>query len=208
MKSKEFTAIAKRLLPNLPGFSVQGPMAVMRPVKLVLRGIYFEGSSFDAKSFYAWAFFLPLFVPTGHVSFNLGRRLRSPVGGDRWSTEMPNLIDDLVAAIERDALPLLSDLESPVNIAQAAEKFQTPSDPYVQEAIAYAWARAGDIGRANVALEKLTRLLDPKVAWQRPIGERADWLKASLLNDPAEAQAQLEAWEFETVQRLGLVNLK
>jgi polygalacturonase len=54
-------------------------------VKHALRGLYFEGSSFDGKSFYVWTFVLPLFVPTKHVSFNLGKRLRALGGADRWN---------------------------------------------------------------------------------------------------------------------------
>ncbi|HTD06250.1 hypothetical protein [Undibacterium sp.] len=208
MKSKDFVALAKRLLPNMPGFAVKGPMVAMLPVKFAVRGIYFEGSSFDTKSFYVWVFFLPLFVPTSNVSFNLGRRLRVPAGGDRWSTDMPNLMGDLAAAVERDALPFLSGIESPLDIAKAAEKIQAPKDPYVQQAIAYAWARAGDTARACDELGKLVRLLDSKIPWQHAMSDRAEGLKAKLLESPMEAKAQLEAWEVETVQGLGLDNFK
>jgi len=89
MKTKEFVSLAKQLSPDLHGFAINGPLMFIRPVNRVLRGLYFEGSSFDAKSFYLWAFFLPLCVPTKHVSFNLGKRIRGG-GGERWSQTIPN----------------------------------------------------------------------------------------------------------------------
>lgn len=208
MKNKDFAALAKRLLPILPEFAVKGPMAAKLPLESVLRGIYFEGSSFDTNSFYVWVFLLPLFVPASNVSFNLGMRLRTPGGGDRWSTDMPNLIADLSAVVEREALPFLSGINAPKDLAEAAGKFQAVNDPYVQQAIAYAWARDGDIKRAVDQLDKLKNLLDIKVPWQRVMSDRAEELKAKLLDEPAKAKVQLETWEAETIKCLGLANLK
>ena len=85
-----------------------------------------------------------------------------------------------------------------------AATFLKARDPYGQQAIAYAWARAGEGSRATEELERLVRLLDAKVLWQREMAERAEVLKTKLLTNPAEAQWQLEAWESETTQNLGL----
>jgi hypothetical protein len=173
MKNKDFMALAKRLLPMLPEFAVKGPMVVKLPVASILRGIHFEGSSFDTNSFYVWVFLLPLFVPTSNVYFNLGMRLRAPGGGDRWSTDMPNLMTDLSAVVEREALPFLFGITAPKDLAEAAGKLPSVNDPYVQQAIAYAWARDGDVRRAVDQLDKLNNLLDIKVPWQRLMSNRA-----------------------------------
>lgn len=203
MTNKDFAGLGKRLLPALPGFSVKGPMTFFCPVKDVLRGLYFEGSSFDGKSFYVWMFFLPLFAPAKHVNFNLGKRLREPSGGDRWNADTPSLIADLGAVVEREALPLLSGIESAEDMVKAATAFQNTRDPYAQQAIAYAWARSGEVMRADEELSRLLRLLDLKIPWQREMAERAETLKVRLAN-PADAQRQLQAWETETSQNLGL----
>jgi hypothetical protein len=204
MTNKDFAGLGKQLLPNLTGFSVKGPMTFVCPVKNALRGLCFEGSSFDRESFYVWTFFLPLFVPTRHVSFNFGKRLREPGGGDRWNADTSNLITDLAAAVKREALPFLSGIESAEDIAKAAAAtFQKAADPYAQETIAYAWARSGEVARANEELNRLVRLLDLKIPWQREMAERAETLKVKLTN-PTDAQHQLEAWETETLQNLGL----
>jgi len=204
MKNKDFAALSKRLIVSFPDCAVHGPMLVMFPVKFLLRGIYFERSSFDAKSFYVWVFFLPLFIPTNHVNFNLGRRLRVSGGGDRWSTDMQDLLSELAAVIKSEALPFLSGIESPLDIVKAVGKMQVSQDPYVQQTVAYAWARAGEVVRANEELEKLLRLLDTTVAWQRAISDRATNLKVTLSENPTQAQVLLERWEVETVHNLGL----
>lgn len=51
MKTKDFAALGRRLLPALPGFRVEGDMIFMHPIAHILRGICFDGSSFDAKLF-------------------------------------------------------------------------------------------------------------------------------------------------------------
>ncbi len=204
MRSKDFAALAERLLDDLPRFFVKGQMAASRPIGHVLRGLYFEGSSFDKKSFYVWAFILPLFVPTKQVTFNLGKRLRTPSGGDRWNTDTPNMLEELDAAVKRQALPFLSAIESPNDIVNVAAEFQGTGDPYVQQAIAYAWIRGGQVSRASEELQRLRRSLDMNVAWQREIAERAERLRTMLLSDPAAAQRQMDVWEAETVHNLGL----
>jgi hypothetical protein len=81
---------------------------------------------------------------------------------------------------------------------------QESQDPYTQQAIAYALARAGDVNKAVAELGQLTALLDVKVPWQREMVERADALKSQLLSDTTSAQKQLEAWEAESARNLGL----
>ena len=89
MTTKEFVSLEKRLLPELPGFAIKGPLMLIRPVECMLRGISFEGSSFDKTSFYVTMFVMPLCVPTNHLYLNFGSRVRRAEGGDRWSIGMP-----------------------------------------------------------------------------------------------------------------------
>jgi hypothetical protein len=106
--------------------------------------------------------------------------------------------------VKREALPFLSGIQSAEDLAKAAATFQKAGDPYGQQTIAYAWARAGDVARATEELDRLVHLLDAKIPWQREMVERAEVLKTKLLTNPAEGQRQLEAWEAETSQNLGL----
>lgn len=217
MTKKEFEAIGKRLLPELPGFAVKGQLLFMRPIGHTLRGIFFD-RSVDPKSFYVWIFTKPLFVPAQHISFNIGWRLRDGSGGsDSWNTDVPNLIPELIAGLKREALPFLSRIQTPLDMVEAAKSIHPikgpvaqpanadgPRDPIKQQAIAYSLARAADVKQAGDALDQLIGLLREDISWQCEMADRARELKTQLVSDPAAAQGQLDAWEAETVKNLGL----
>jgi hypothetical protein len=100
MTTKEFVALGKSLLPKLPGFAVKGSLMFIPPVECVLRGIHFDGSSFDKRSFSVTTFALPLCVPTNHLYLNFGTRVRHKGGGDRWSMRTPDLREELATALK------------------------------------------------------------------------------------------------------------
>ena len=75
MKNKDFAGLAQTIVGGLAGiFRERANGGKSASEARIAVGSYFEGSSFDAKSFYVWTFFLPLFVPAKHVSFNFGKR--------------------------------------------------------------------------------------------------------------------------------------
>lgn len=200
MRNKDFAVLAQRLLPDLPGFAIKAPLMFISPVGYTLRGLYFESHSYETNLFYVWMFFLPLFIPRKHVSFEFGKR----IGGDHWNADAPDLIPQLGDALKREALPFLSPIKSPRDVAQAAMALRLPQNPHIQQAIAYAFARAGEVSTALRALHELIRLLDGKVPWQREMAERAETLIGKLAVNPADAQQQLETWEAETAKNLSL----
>ena len=119
--------------------------------------------------------------------------------------------DDLAAAAQRAAQhvgpgqgPVFGDIASLHDVAKAATALQTAQDPYVQEAIAYALARAGDVEQAAMALDQLVGLLDVKVPWQCEMADKARALKSQMVSNPSDVQRQLEAWEAESVHNVGL----
>jgi|SRR5262249_3931337 len=201
MTKREFERIGKALLPELPDFGVAGQLLFAQPIGETLRGIYFA-RSIGPRDFYAHLVVLPLFVPTTVVGFNFGWRVGG--GSHFWNADDPNLIAELAAALKREALPFLSRIQSPRDVADAAMSLHKSADWYVQQAIAYALARAGDVSQAVVALDELVRMLDVTVPWQREMSERAMALKSQLLDDPCRAQQQLDAWEAESIRNLGL----
>jgi hypothetical protein len=203
MKTKDFAVLSKWLLPDLPGFTVKAPLMFILPLQHTLRGLCFESHSYEARQFYVWVFFFPLYVPTKHVSFNMGKRIE-PAQKLPWNADAPNLIADLSTALRREALPFLSEIESPQDVANGALSLRQLQDPYVRQAMAYALARAGNVSKAVPALDELARLLDARVPWQREMAERAQTLSLQLLGDASEAKRQLDAWEAESVLNLGL----
>ena len=215
MKRKELEAIGKLLLPDLPEIAVKGDTLFMRPIGHVLRGICFNGS-IDPRSFYVEVFVQPLFVPAQEINLGIGWRLRSKIAGPTsWSADSPSLVTELRNTLQREALPFLRRVQSPMDFAVAVgavhpvdgpmppQSIDTSSNPARQQAVAYAWARAGDIRQAEDALNRLIQLADQNPFWNKE-ADQAGMLKSVLLTDPAAAQRQLDAWEAETVKNLGL----
>jgi hypothetical protein len=203
LKSKDFAQLAKQLLPDFPGFAVLGPLMYMRPIGHTLRGFCFESHSYEAKLFYVWVFFLPLFVPTKHIGFSLGNRIAGR-DGERWSADAPNVVSDLRFALQRDGLPFLRGLGSAREVAYAAEGLGRSQSLHVQQAIAYALAYVGAREEAGKALDRVISMVDDAVPWQRDIGNRAVDLKVKASTNPVEAMRQLDAWKAESLRDLKL----
>jgi hypothetical protein len=210
MKTKDFISLAMTVGNYMPSMVVHGQMMLVVPVGQILRGVYFEGSGFDAKSFYVWVFWLPLYVPQEHISFNFGRRIRDASGGDRWNADSPQLLEGLVTAVRRDAVSFLSRLgmakdEEMVRIARAAAA--KSKDVYAHEALAYALARAGDTEAAIEAIDVLLKLLDPAIHWQAELGTRANLIKGKLLCEANKVGVQLDKWRAESIRKLKIERL-
>jgi len=116
----------------------------------------------------------------------------------------PKLIMELSSAIKHEALPFLSRVESLPDFVEVAASLQKPQDLYTQQAIAYASVCAGDAERAKDLLGQFLHLLDTKIPWQREMADRTGTLLSKLAVNPIDAQQQLEVWEVETIQSLGL----
>ena len=85
---------------------------------------------------------------------------------------------------------------------------QKTSDPHVLQAIAYSFARAGDVENADTALDELMQMLDVKIPWQAEMADRARALKSQLGRNASNAREQLEAWEVESNRNLRLENFQ
>ncbi len=201
MKTK-LIALEKRLLPELPSFKLDGRLMFLPPIKNVLRGIHFEGSRYNEISFHVTVFVMPLCVPTEHLYFNFGERIRHDGGGDRWNLEMPNLVAELGVALKARALPFLARVESLLDFVEVANLY--PSNQRTLEGIGFALARAGRTSQAIETFDRLLKEVDFGVDWQRDLAEQANALRVMLIDKPTEAQEKLAAWETETVDNLGL----
>jgi len=203
MKKKEFKALESQLLTYLPGFSIRGELLVLPPVSPVLRGIAFDGSSFDKSSFTVTAFLLPLCVPTDHLYFNFGTRIRHSRGGDRWNTTNSDLVAELGGALKLQATPFLSRVTSLLDFVETARTF-SQANPNTRKAIAYSLARSGRITEAVEVLDQLLEQLDRAISWQFALAGEAERLKVQLTTHPTEALRELQSWENETERNLRL----
>lgn len=203
MKTKDFAALGKKLLPYMSGFTSKGMLIFAQPIDHIIRGLHFDGSSHNPRSFYIYAFFQPLCVPHRNIHFTLGFRLRNMEGVDGWSSDDPHLIEKIGEAIAAKAMPFLNGVATLRDAAVAAETMQS-SNPHVMEAAAYCRALSGDREGALSSLDALGLALDREIAWQAKIGDRAKTLSKLLGSDFDAARKQLLEWEAETVQNVGL----
>jgi len=204
MKNSDFVRIGKQLLPRMPGYDVKGPMIFRRPIDHVLQGLCFEGSSFDNKSFYVWAFILPLFIPVKYLNFNFGRRLRHG-GGDRWSVDLPNLLEILEAGVKTEASVILEDITSLDAFVSKLELLCNKENLHFLQAIGYSLALDGQTSSAIHILGKLEGELESTIPWQKEMKDRSKHLKDLLVNDPPKAELQLNQWEYDSMVNLKIV---
>jgi hypothetical protein len=204
MRTKDFVTFETRLLPNFPGFAIKESLMFFSPVRHILRGFCFESSRFDKKEFYVNRFFMPLFVPHKHVHFTFGAR----IGQGGWKADEPDLETALSTEMQKE-VPYLAGLRTAEDVVSSLERLIKPNprgyiNPHCLEALAFSLLQAGELTRAANALDKILNLVESAVPWQREIAQRAEILKSKLEANPAEAQRQLEIWENETTENLGL----
>lgn len=203
MTTKQLVAIEKEILPELPGFTIKGRLMFFSRIEQVLRGLYFDSSGFDKKSFYVEMFALPLCVPTKDIYFNFGKRMRHANAIDGWSRDEPTLIESLRSAVKANAVPFLSKVQSLEDFVEVEKSF-AQGTPHSRQAIAFGLARLGKGKEATRVLDELLDQIDQNVPWQVEIADQALLLKTKLENNPEDAQSQLGHWEHETVRNLGL----
>lgn len=206
MTKRAFTALLKRLSPHLPEARVKLPVIIFPPFREVLKGLYFERSGSDTERFYVWVFFMPLCVPARHVTFNLGRR----IGGNdqRWDFKDQHLAEKIISSVEREALPFLKSVQRPREAARFALSMGgTARSPHAQQANAYLLAQAGETNEASKSLDQLLYLLKLDIPWQAEMAARAQRLQAFLVNCPADAKAQLQSWECDSIHNLELEDI-
>lgn len=202
MNRREFEAIGRSLLPELPGFTVNKSWLLMVPIGHTLRAIVFDSSGFDKDLFFVHVVLQPLCVPAKHVGLNLGWRIGG--GSHRWDSRSPTIRRDLAEGLKRDAVPFLDRARSVSGVVKAIESLDRMGDPYVRQAMAYALLKDGQTARASYELAQLTRMLDIRVPWQREMVERANLLREMIVIGVAKAQDQLRQWELQSIGNLGL----
>lgn len=203
MKSKDFSALGKKLLPYLPDYRVRGALIFAEPIGHILRGIAFDSSSYSATSFYIHVFFQPLCVPSNFMHLTLGHRVRDMKNIDGWDSERPDLVADIGEALVAKALPFLNRVETLEGAAEAAEEMGS-GNSHVAEAAALCRALAGDTHTALLSLEKIPEGLNRNIAWQDEQATRIEQFQTLLRRDPVGAKKQLLLWEAETAQKIGL----
>jgi hypothetical protein len=204
VKNRQFATLARHLARELPNFAVKDYLVFQCPIARSLNGLCFESSSHEDRAFYVWYFFMPLCVPSKFLYFNFGERLRLRSGSDRWNADDPRLVSEMSCAIRQQAIPFISGLTLPLEIAKKIERIGKQDTPMTLEAAAYSYILAGEIDRARTVLDRLTVALDPKYTSDVEIRSRSQTIVAKLSSGICDAREQLLSWERETIGYLGL----
>ena len=114
-----------------------------------------------------------------------------------------DLAAELGMALRLQAVPFLSRVTSLLDFVETAKTF-SKANPHTLRAIAYSLARSGRITEAVEVLDQLLDQLDRAIPWQLALAGEAGRLRAQLITHPTEALRQLQTWEHETEQNLGL----
>jgi hypothetical protein len=206
MTKRQLKALVEQIQQDFSDLQLKLPMAIFPPTVEILKGLYFERSGSDASRFYVWVFFMPLCVPSNHVTFNLGRR----IGGtdQRWDFNDPLLHEKILFAIRAEAIPFLNQAQTPHLASRLAVSIASSGkSPYPLQASAYLLARSGEAAAAVNSLETLLSALKTDVSWQAEMASRAENLRSLLITNPDQALLQLKEWELETKQNLKIDEL-
>lgn len=206
MKKKQFESICEKLISHVPGYSFKGWLLyASHPVGHILRGFCCDTSGFDLTKFTVYVFGLPLYVPTTHIHFLFGHRLKDERGCEKWwDVNEPALQKDLLSRIRNQGIPFLSRIEQPWQLVEMARQLPATQEPYKWETIAYSLIMADDHASAQSALRHLAKIVDKDIPWQAEMVKRAEHVERELRRNPPEAKGLLEQWEHESLRNLGL----
>jgi hypothetical protein len=201
MKTSDFTKLQKRLLPRIGGgLAVKGRYSFLTPVGKTLRGFFFDDSSHSAKHFYVTAFFMPLCVPSQHVTLTFGKRIGV---SQRWNIEQGELEQKLSAAMS-EVMPWLIGLGTPQAVMHALELIESHTNLNWLEAYTYTLLEVGRITSAAERLNELLRVLDVAIPWQEHMLARATLIQRMLSLSLEDTQRQLALWRKDSISSLGL----
>jgi hypothetical protein len=215
MNSSPKANFLKTIQATLPGFGRKGALLFDKDVDPLLRGIFID-SSRDPKRLYVQVFVQPLYLPGSTFLFNMGWRL----GGRAWIIDDHTVSDDLVAAISSQALPFLSSVKTPLDLAgavirtpflaQTSPEGQAPTrinDPVCVRMRLYSLIYAEKSADAFAEFEKLKNLLTLQFEWENAILQEAASILELSSHYPDQAVRKMEEWKIETMRILRLDTL-
>lgn len=204
--------IRTHLLVHMDGFSVSRNLLFQKPLRELLCGYCFEGSS-DPNGFYVSEFVQALFVPEEGINFVLGRRIgsRAAAGGQYWKVSEGSeseLMADVLSHIMREETASLEKFRTLEDfVKNAIDRKTNPHSPYPPEMVAYGAILIGDAKRAHKMFDRLEKTLrDAKHHrdYHDEILERSRSVRTAFDRDPQEAVAILHKWRDETAATLKL----
>jgi hypothetical protein len=202
MTNKEFTKLAGPLISEFPTFARHKKLLYLPLENGLLRGVLFDSSAFSKTAFYAYAFVMPLFVPSKNLTLSFGDRLRIDEKFDNWSLKNADTLARLGDAVENQALPFLNSFHTVTDFIIYLRNRDLTT--HSLEAMAYSLAWQGLVHEAASAFEDIPPRLDANVPRQKELRDRAIEYGTQLLSTPMLAIDHLKDVESTTRKNLGL----
>jgi len=217
MKSKLINQLSKQyLLPYLPEFKIKGHLLYLNNNDYFLGGFWFESSSFQANTFVIEAFVQPLFIPSEHLWFNFGTRLKSVTSGcEMWWTYLQDtqneMMEEVRVLIISQGLKFLHDRLPIDKFLHTYGKDINHPNVNNAESVCYAYLlnnpkkRIQSIIHLNVLLKKLQYdiMANPEILWLNEVKERVELIANYMKkNERIKAIDQLNEWKEYTISQL------
>ena len=210
MRYSDCYRLAKILLPHMIGFVTNKKSELfLAPIGSIFRGFVFESTAGSREDFYFWWFFMPMAPEKDHFVFSYGERLRVPGGNTGWRTDMKDLPDKLLAAMQPKALPLLRSITGIPHAIRAIRSDVGSHDiTYINDLDNLACLMILD-EQYDAAREVLDQIIafergDDQRQWVLSIVQRMKNLRSTLWEDRAAAHAQVRQWQSSTLRHLKL----
>lgn len=203
MNKKEILAVTKGIISALgeDGCDLEAHLSVgfLKPLNDFYRGFCINPSQLSKDSFNVEVFFIPLFLPTKVLYFNLGWTL-----GGRSKTWTARSIDEIALALKKDALPVLRKIVTHESFLDAVKRYGATNDFYTLQAIAASAALSDNRKMLIAAYEEMKeRLGQSAYPWQNELLDRV-----KLMNENFDKKATLfesfESWKRTTIESLKL----
>jgi hypothetical protein len=194
----------------MPGFVTnKGNKLFIAPIESVFRGYLFESTAGSREDFYFWWFFMPMVPATDHFYLTHGERLRVPRGDTGWRTDMDDLPEKLLAAMQPRAMPILRSINSISDAIREIYKLRLPgevTDINHLDNLACLMILDGQYKAAADVLDKIVAHEhgDDQRQWVLDIVNRIKDLRTELTNDPDRAVRQVRQWQDSTFKSLKL----
>jgi hypothetical protein len=204
MNARVLASLLKDIQRHVPQSIIKGRLVALCPYDQILRGVYFATSG-DKAVFFLEAFIQPLYVPAEHFYFNLGVRLKTADGRERWRIGQEDMPEDVITAIHKKGLPFIGPIDTPQKLADWVERMGEMDDYCFVEARAYSLVAAGDFKRAVRPLERIIEILDStEIPWAPPRVKLAREMLHLCKVAPQRATNVLDTWRETTITRLKL----
>lgn len=199
--------IQRYILSCYDHLEISGRACLVSPVNTSVRGLFFD-RSIDKNIFILKYFIMPLYVPSFHLNFNMGGRIKSIyTNSDRWDISSVNLKD--VENSIRESYFYMLEVNDYNDVVRVCEQTLTSGENLnVCEALIYSQIRSNQSADHISVIKRFCKSVDITIPWQSDVLQRMILVRNALLEDNDNLLNELfRSWETITIENLKLEKL-